>query len=348
MTAVPVTAYLAAGVAIASWLACHATARESAPRAAAGPAPRPHVAASHPGSPELPDLVARAEQSLVDSLPLDYRRPFSDSSSDRPATRQRFLEACRAGHRPSCWTAWYLEPQWHESSEAFLLIRANCAAGDLMSCRAILPLPMMDPRGELPGAAGRSQACWTTPDEPGGTGCDVAALRRECRARFSASCRLLVMHRRSAAGDPGDAALTSDARLAELAEGECDAGLISACLDARLFGSRDRRPGAASWLERECRITPFFCQELLQHLLDARATIQARDVAERRCQYGANTSRDSCADLGDYYVTGVLPEPVPGRGRALLEWACDATTRRNHPACKAGPFKRPGSTADPS
>jgi hypothetical protein len=63
---------------------------------------------------------------------------------------------------------------------------------------------------------------------------------------------------------------------------------------------------------------------------------RARDVGEQLCQYGGDQSQYNCLMLGEYYVSGTLPEPVQGRGESLISWACsDESFRAVAPTCKA-------------
>ena len=64
--------------------------------------------------------------------------------------------------------------------------------------------------------------------------------------------------------------------------------------------------------------------------------IGARDSEERACQYAAD-SKWICAGLASSYLDGTYQEPVPGRGKALSDWACPKLAkgdRARFPACK--------------
>jgi hypothetical protein len=278
------------------------------------------------------ELVARAEQALAQSLPLDFGRPFSDDSPERSATGALFLEACRAGDNPSCWIARDLggiDTSYH----ARTTVRANCLAGDLMSCRALKSDEDLSP--EVPGWAGRTRICAQgSPDaSPAEQRCGIADLRRECLAGLPLSCWSLIST--TAKQLPDRESVT--AQLARLTHDGCQARIDREC-------DLVREPTAAERLriaERLCPLVVSSCAVLSKHYRDRGELARARDLAEQSCQYGHDTRR--CRLLGKDYVDGVFPEPVPGRGEALLTWACNSDiARERDEVCNARAAKQRG------
>jgi hypothetical protein len=53
-------------------------------------------------------------------------------------------------------------------------------------------------------------------------------------------------------------------------------------------------------------------------------------------------------ELGEKYLNGVFREPLPGRGEALVTWACEAPdTAKRYPKCKARAVKQGGHAPAP-
>lgn len=259
--------------------------------------------------------VRRAEQALDDDSPLDYERPFVDKPIDRASTFGLLVDACRAGHKPSCWKALTIGGD-KARPETVTFVAQNCRAGDKLSCRALpsdhgstLRFP------ELPGALGRSGAC-----EDGGDDCDIAALEKECEAAFVRSCdqaRLL-----SRDENARDQLL---ARVVELGTQGCDAGLFDDCV--AIAGKVG--PEQQFEVDRQrCRLERRECRFLAQLMEKQGRSSDARDELERSCQYGGPVS---CLSLGVAYLDHKYPEPVPGRGQALIDHDCEFLRSRSLP-----------------
>jgi hypothetical protein len=308
-------------VAIIATLGCRT--RDVAPRAPAPDATAPDESLhNRVDTTRRRELVARAEQSLAQGRPLDYSRPFSYHEPQQSATASLYLEACRAGDKPSCWIADELG-----ASEAMALVRANCVAGDIMSCRAI-------PRGEAPepetpGWAGRGPLCEKESPEadPEEKLCGVDDLRRECLAGFPLSCWF-------AGGAPPELLSDREAlakRAGPLARAGCQARIDDEC--ANIY---NKYTDAETLLiaERMCPLAVHWCGVLSKHYRDKGELVRARDLAEQRCQYGRD--RSVCRELGADYANRIFPEPVPGRGEALLTWACSSdVAKERDDVCKA-------------
>jgi len=318
---VGVVALAAGGVAIIALLSCDththdAAQRDSASSAAASKEPvQNKVDTRH-----LQQMVARAERSLAQSLPLDYRRPFSSSDPERPATVSLYLEACRAGDNPSCWIARELG-----AFEATKIIRANCVAGDIMSCRAILRNEDIAPEA----SGGRTVLCAEDSKH-----CGIEDLRRECLAGFPLSCwRIREVPVEEL---PDRDALA--ARVAPLARAGCQARIDDECSSTfNTYTEAETRLIA----ERMCPLVVRWCAILSKYYKKEGDLVRARDLAEQSCQYGNDILR--CRQLGTAYVTGEFPEPVPGRGEALLTWGCRSdVAKERDDVCKARAAKQHG------
>jgi len=276
------------------------------------PPPRDDASARHRA-----ELVAQAERALSTRWPLDYRRPFVTVPEDETAANL-YLEACRQGDHPSCWIAATMEGAG--IGKATPLVLENCRAGDIMSCRA---LPTHLDFGDAPGREGRSERCSGAPKKT----CDLAALRRECEAGFAFSCWWMFQ------APPPDNELA--ARALPLARAGCRASIETDC---RLLWMLDEATAADHQLSQEhsCPFRIDGCSGVPERYLALGDLGHARDVAEQRCQYGGDQSHHTCLTLGEYYARGTLPEPVHGRGEALISWAC---TRESFqvlaPTCKA-------------
>ncbi|HEU4734281.1 MAG TPA: hypothetical protein VFT22_40595 [Kofleriaceae bacterium] len=289
--------------------ACGAQRHDPVP---AAPAPRTEDSLQH-----RRELVARAEQALTRRWPLDYRRPFNDDPYDEDELASRYLAACRAGDKPSCWIGAAIE-HWDLGRPASAQVLANCRAGHLMSCRAI-PEDVAAP--DLPGASGRSLQCTARIEE---SHCDIAALRRECRTKFALSCWRLATS--TVRPESGDAQLFD--RVSSLVKEDCGVGIAHECF--QLYSDEDDYFGP----EHRCPIDILGCSDLAEKYRKRGDLERARDLMERACQYSADAS--SCIELGDAYLTGALVEPVPGRGEALVAWGCSYTLERKfNPVCHA-------------
>jgi hypothetical protein len=254
-----------------------------------------------------------AERALRSDAPLDYDRPFKEKSVARSATTKLFHERCEGGDAQACIVESELSG-FDPNGGSLASVAANCRKGDLMSCRA-LPLDDGSPRfADLPGAMSRSNACATL-DKPT---CDAAKLHEECADGFAMACFDLGQHDDSGAGD----ALL--ARYLTLAVEGCRAGIALHCGFAGLSKSERDRLDAA---KRLCDLHHDRCGELSSAYAANHDTTNARDALERACQYG-NTS--ACLDLGVKYLGQELAEPVPGRGQALIDWACARLAEKPH------------------
>jgi hypothetical protein len=283
------------------------------PSGRATPAPNTDDPTRHRG-----ELVARAERALRRRWPLDYRLPFSRTPYDEIELASLYLEACRAGDKPSCWNGAQIQG-WgglDEGRPATMQVIENCRSGDLLSCRAMSYLPEV--RDGM-GAVGRSRTCILHPDDP----CDLDALRRECDAGFPQSCSQLADRSGPGTADR-EAAM---ARFASLVMEGCRVRIIYDCLSLA-----DIEIGSFG-LEQICPLDAFACRSLGEVFKKRGDLIRARDLLERDCQY--NGGAHACIDLGQDYVSGTLPEPFPGRGEALIRWGCPLTLEGTVPVCKA-------------
>jgi hypothetical protein len=266
------------------------------------------------------ELVALAGRALSKRWPLDYRRPFVTEPEPQPedeTAANLYLEACREGDKPSCWIAATIDGAGIERATPHVL--ENCRAGDVMSCRA---LPNHLPFGDAPGREGRSERC----QAPGKT-CDLAALRQECEEGFAFSCWWMFQ-----APPPAD---RLEAHALPLARAGCRATIENDC---RLLWSIDEASADDHKLSSDqlCPLRISECSGALTRYLKLGDLGRARDVAEQICQHGGEQSRYNCLGLGEYYVSGTLPEPVQGRGEALISWACTKESfQLLAPTCKA-------------
>ncbi|HET7502282.1 MAG TPA: hypothetical protein VFK02_14790 [Kofleriaceae bacterium] len=195
-------------------------------------------------------------------------------------------------------------------------MEAGARAGDLLSCRAI---PETTPVPGAMGAAGRSLAC----EDPDGPQCDVELLRRGCDAGFPVSCFHLA--RRADWRTREHKALM--ARGTSLAYDGCRARIADEC--AAILNL----PGEYFGVMSSSELGLLDCEQVAELHRRRGDLVGARDLLERQCQYARIAS--PCIELGEAYRTHALPEPVPGRGEALLTWGCRATGDPRAPACKA-------------
>lgn len=294
----------------------------------------PEVPGNAPARASVAELLARAERANAEHLPLDYARPFERASVPESPAVALYLDACRAGDKRACWLAMQLAEQdavvsaplerapaqissrWRE---ALKLVEANCMGGDRESCRA-LPADA-DARSlsfpTAPGLLGRSRRCSESDTL---SGCSETLLRSECDAGFVRSCRALsglLVLRSAESAKPHELVDEAEAiaqRADHLGADDCNAGIVATCTleEAVVAGS-----------ELVCSFGRQ-CSTLAQSYLRQGDTRRARDAAERDCQYFANR----CAELGVMYLDGTLPEPVVGRGQALVDFVC-ASYRRS-------------------
>jgi hypothetical protein len=297
-------------------------------RAAPEPAVEP---VKHRAQPVDVDTKLAEAARLHDAhFKLDYARPFERASvGDSPATGL-YLDACRSGRKQACWIAMQIAYQdiivrdpkaasprssapgrW---SEAAKLVEANCREGDHASCLA-LPAAA-DSFGivfPVRGAAGRSAACSGTERM-----CSEPAMREECEAGFWYSCRKLSLLLLVQAVETRKPGLEQSSRAAlrrsdELASALCTERIANGCMPIDDAPVDVQLAAKQTWCELGRR-----CSPLADEYLARGNTLGARDAAERGCQFFL----DRCAELGVMYLDGALPEPVPGRGQALVNWVC--------------------------
>gem|GEM_PF-6039259 len=247
-------------------------------------------------------LAAHAEDTLAASVALDYARPLRGRPRDLAPVIAAYLAACRAGDARSCRRTMALEQQAGAASgDGLRALIERCRAGELDSCRALPARPADDPA--LAGWAGRAATC-------ADTGCDEP-LRRECTAGFATSCRVLAGH-----DVADDDALFARARA--LARTGCRADIGPDC---ELLGLLRETDDDALLRDRyHCELLATDCT---RYGLDLRAhAVAARDVFERACQYDHAHALTACQVLVEVYQAQHLPEPTPGRARALRDWLC--------------------------
>ncbi|MEO6773250.1 MAG: hypothetical protein ABI467_09525 [Kofleriaceae bacterium] len=226
-------------------------------------------------------------------------------------------------------------PRWRE---AVKLVEVNCLAGDHMSCAA-LPTES-DAHGvtfpAASGALGRSPGC----AEPETDRCPEATLRQECEIGFARSCNTLatrldmdaLTNPRTSQQAESDAARK---RSYALAAASCRAGVVDDC---QFHASPQDPVLELAVSQSECEFGRA-CGGLAKLYLGRGDLARARDAAERGCQYFA----ERCAELGVMYLDGTLPEPVAGRGQALVDFVCaslrdvrgDQAMRRYSPCGRA-------------
>lgn len=279
----------------------------SAPPRAKEPAGKPSSPAVHAAMRDSGDpvdaLVRRAEQALLDDAPLDYERPLVEKPRDRQQALKLVLEACHAGDSASCWKAMVVAAP-NERAPIVKLVEQNCRGGHVLSCRA---LP--DDAGQgLQGTFGRSYDCQSfDPDR-----CNPDELRRECNEGFPESCTLLASRTHDDTERPA-----LFARAAELARQGCREDILKECAMRRADWPAEAALDAA---QRSCKLSRDDCAQLWRLLDKGDRAEEARNALEIACQYG--TSDLDCMELGLSYLDRKYPEPVPGRGQALLDRSC--------------------------
>lgn len=267
----------------------------------------------NPTPPVATSTVTResAERALHDDAPLDFERPFNGKPYDRARTIELFHARCASGDKQAC----IVEAQLLDDDAT---VKANCAAGDVMSCRA-LPVDENKPRfPDLPGEMSRRAECAQFDKA---AACDIAVLRKECTDGFPEACNRLM----SSKSQPDDVNELA-AQVAKLAMQGCRAGIASEC--AMIGFSRNETDELRS-AERLCDLRRDGCAQLSAIYERAHDSTNARDALERACQYDATSAVGSCMHLGLAYLDGNLKEPVVGRGQALLNWACAKSLERS-------------------
>jgi hypothetical protein len=260
-------------------------------------------------------LVRPADEAFASTLVPDYDRPFIKKPHDLEWVSGLYLQACRAGDRRSCWRA----DATYSSKLTEEMVHRNCLAGDLMSCRALRREPWepdepSEPDKRLRGWVGRAIQCDGPQDcqKEARQKCQELdcweALQQECADGFPASC-WSPLHR----NDEG-----ALARATELAMEGCQAGLRKECQWLLLHISDH-----AKWVFAYGHLCHWAadCGDLSYYFKGE--PIKVREIRERGCQYGRGTEKGiACEAAWRGYLDGTYPEPVPGRGRALVEWSC--------------------------
>ena len=296
--------------------------------AVAIPAWGENVASSPPGTAVAAlihrvQVMARAADAVTRWYPLDYERPFGGSPYDDGEPKRLYLEACELGDRPACWLAANMD-LWRETGRASALVLEHCRAGDMLSCRALPPGLTSD---DAPGAVGRSQRCRDSRFDP--TACDVVALRRECASGFPLSCQHL---RFGPEAKNLGAREALDARILELSLQGCEMFIRGECGTIWSPGSEADDQLSSS---HRCPFGLRGCGGVPAAFLALGDRTHARGAAERLCQYDIETTdpdhneqRYFCLELALAYAAHDYVEPVPGRGQALMKWACASSAMR--------------------
>lgn len=269
------------------------TARPPAPISTSAPRPPATVSAE------------AANRALHDDSPLDYDRPFAESSPARAATTKMFHARCEAGDKAACIVEAQLLPQ-DEDGKNYRVVEANCRTGDLMSCRA-LPIGMPQFSGS-PGAWSRRPDCAKSTLE---SQCDLVVLRKECTDGFPNACGDLVTWDHESAEVP-----TLLDRWQQLSAEGCKVGIADECMN---FGPETTPAEIVQRAERLCDLRRDQCGQLSFAYTATKDSSRAREAFERACQYG---SPSTCLQLAESYRDGTFEEPKPGRGQALLDWGC--------------------------
>lgn len=221
----------------------------------------------------------------------DYIHPFTASDEFERRQLER-VSACHTGEHDACWRA-----------GLFPEVEASCRSGHVPSCRAL-----GDGGADLPGAIGRNTVRCVIES------CDGVGLLAECAAGFSRSCTKASYLAAEIHIPFIDDVLL--ARATMLAEPGCRQGMPFEC--NVLLGSRS--PDVRLWAEEElCRTDKLYCTIAAHGLLIEGQRERSHRVYEYACQIGEFRA---CVDLSVLYGATVFPEPVPGRGRRLLEWYC--------------------------
>jgi len=279
------------------------------------------AARSHAPSASAEQLFASAETMLQDSFALDNQRPFANATRDVTRVRERYLDACRAGHARACWIAMRLDGAVHEPAARF--VRDNCLAGDTLSCRALPDDMLVD----APGGTARERHCVRSPDE---SHCDLHKLRRECVQGFAKSCHRLWSVLAARPDDPHEVGMVATLAVVAAQVG-CAAGIVDECGPLHWIGTDPDMRWKRSLQElqarqRYCALVAGRCAELAPQF-EASAPVVARTLYELDCQRWPDSGEGTCLRLGRLYVERALPEPASGRGMALIRWACQRHSR---------------------
>jgi hypothetical protein len=291
------------------WLAVACLTLVTACAGSRGPA-APTAPGHHPihdaTAPDVAALVRRADEAFVAFQAPDYQRPFTPGPDVPAQISSLYLEACLAGNHRSCW----LSDAFSPSRRAKMMVRRNCLAGDLKSCRAISEEWRSEPDKRLPGWAGRTLACDTPQCRH--------ARRQECAGGFPTSCEesefpipyyQMPYHR----------------RLIERALEGCLEGILAEC--RWLMSTSSDGEAAIVGARQLCMMTMTECSQARTN-----DPVNDRDLLEHACQYGHGDEQATACRYAEagYYVPELnYPEPYPGHARKLAEWNC---TRKNNPA----------------
>jgi hypothetical protein len=111
-------------------------------------------------------------------------------------------------------------------------------------------------------------------------------------------------------------------RVTSLSREGCAQGVLDECNEALTPYELDAwRPDEQLVIARKVCSEQRLCGRYGELLLDAGDTAHARDAFELACQYRSSIF-GTCMQLGDEYLDGKLPEPMPGRGQRLLDFDC--------------------------
>lgn len=255
-----------------------------------------------------------ANRVLRRSRQLDYSTYPARLYRFREEAARLFERACRDGDRRACVLVVSLAiPSFERERDERQLLR-NCTVGDQMSCRAVAVRPWILIPARIPSTPraaydleGYTRACYGALPS-----CDTARLREECALGFPVSCDHLA--RDHVTGVERDHYAR---RAVELASAGCKAGILTECTD--ILADSESAADRVLALTRACELGSSYCNRLGNLHLELGEVTKARDAYELAVQ----TLAFDGGWLGEAYVTGELPEPVPHRGRRLLEYSCE-------------------------
>ncbi|MFT3695374.1 MAG: hypothetical protein QM831_19730 [Kofleriaceae bacterium] len=253
------------------------------------------------------DPMTRALRAFEADHAVDYQRPFVLKHDDRSATLKLLREACdRREYIPdqsalACRIAAQIDTYEPNIYDRYRSVTERCEAGDLLSCR-VLPDDVEGAIGrfdDLPGK--QSRACVEDSQY-------CVDLGEECRQGFSFACEKLVDD--YPFRDPRREGTKKEAN--QFAKQGCTNGIAADC---------DRIEGDLTFEEAQqfCWLTDK-CTALADVYAQRGDRISARNAMERACEYTEDL--DTCRALANRYLDRTYPEPVPGRGKLLLAWAC--------------------------
>lgn len=251
-----------------------------------------------------PNAFDEANRMLAKANVLDYSATTGQLRKLRARAAELYDVGCAQGEHRACILA-LAHPTFGDGQMNRL--RSSCRAGHQMSCRAVaaaMGFPRT-PDGEL--ALERSVGEWyglegvTLRCREATNRCNWALVREECSAGWPNSCHALSYRSGVVFRD----------RAYLLARQGCRAGILLECTILAASHSEEDQLFLAT---NECWLTGH-CTHLGEHWLVRGELVKARDAFELACQ----TREVSCPALARRYLRGVLPEPVPHRGRDLLE-----------------------------